>query len=123
MKLCKLFVTRNLCLQGRVVDHAVSRRIFTREAGGLFQASPHNVSGLKSDTVTSFSLSNSVLSCHCHSTYTPYSSLLLPKEQKNEAAYHHTKQCSSQYRERIGYESDCTCILLSVLQTFNEENF
>lgn len=76
MKLCRLFVTRNLCLQGRVVDHAVSRRIFTREAGGQFQATPHNVSGLKSDTVTGFSLSNSVLPCHCHSTNTPSSSLV-----------------------------------------------
>jgi hypothetical protein len=71
--LCRLFVTKRLCLQGRAIDQAVGRRIFTREAGGRSQTSPRNVSGLQSDTVTRFSPNTSVL-CQYHSTKTPYSS-------------------------------------------------
>jgi len=104
-----MFVARRLCLQDRAIYQAVGSRIFIMEAGGRSQASPRNVFGLQSDTVTGFSPSNSVLLCQYHSTNNPYSSSSTRcSNQKSRKAQLETNKQSNALSnvERFVYESD-----------------
>jgi len=122
--LCRLFVARRLCLGGRDIDQDFGRRIFTREAGGRFQASSRNVSGLQSDIVTGFSPSNSVLLCQYHSTNIPYSSssTCCSNQKSGKAQLETTKQSNALCNVERELDMQVIFILLPVVQTFNVEN-
>lgn len=121
--LCRLFVAKRLCLQGRAIDQAVGRRIFTRKADGRSQTSPRNVPGLQSDTVTRFSPNTSVL-CQYHSTKTPYSSssTCCCNRKSRIAQLETTKQSNALSNIEREMDMKVIFILLSLLQTFNIEN-
>ena len=95
-----------LCLLGRAMAQAVSRRPVTAQARVRSRGSPCETCGGHSVTGSGFSPSISVLSCHYHSTDAVYSSssacYSYQKDKRAKLGEPYKKQCKFENRRALG---------------------